>query len=121
VSKTAVALVLGLLAFLAGVLAIAFWAAFSGDAGEQRGLIIRNTLDEDVVVRLDDGQEATLGEGRREHTFVVTRDDFPSYINVAARDGAPVFTQQYAYTELADAEFRLSIDERGIYPTTIVR
>jgi hypothetical protein len=121
VDRRAIALGVGLAGFLGIVLAIAIWAALGGSAGSQRGLVINSTLDDSVTVALDDGQEAQLSPARREHTFVVTREDFPSYITVTYADGRPLARQQFAYAQLVEAEFRLSIDARGIYPTSILR
>lgn len=120
-SRRALVLVGALVTFCAVVLGIAAWAALSGNAGSQRGLVIRNTLDEDVTVTLGDGQRAVIGPSAREHTFVVRREDFPSVIRVERGDGAALVERPVEYREFVDAEFRLSIDARGIYPTNLLR
>ncbi|HEY8173908.1 MAG TPA: hypothetical protein VIH21_12550 [Dehalococcoidia bacterium] len=120
--KRAIALVAGIVAFAVIVLSIAAWAGLSGRAGSQRGLVIHTELPQDVVVRLEDGQAANLGpNGAPEHAFVVRRDQFPSKITVVDPQGALVFERLFKYSDLADAEFRLSIDRNGFYPTTAVR
>ena len=83
--------------------------------------MIRNTLSEDVTVTFEDGQRATIGPSAREHTFVVRREDFPSAIRVVGTDGTTLLDRAIEYTEFVEAEFRLSIDARGIYPTNLLR
>lgn len=121
--KQAIALAAGLLTFMAIVLSIAAWAKFGGGAGSQRGLVIHTQIPEDIIVRLADGQSARLGPfpDGRERTFVVRRGDFPSTIQVFDADGGLLLEREFEYAEFADAEFRMSIDRNGFYPTTAVR
>jgi hypothetical protein len=120
--RQAIALVAALVVFAAIVLSIAGWAAISGNAGSQRGLVIHSEIPTDVTVRLEDGQSAFLGpNGDREHAFVVRREDYPSTISVFDAAGELLFEREFEYSYFADAEFRISIDRNGFYPTTELR
>lgn len=119
--RRAWALLIGLGAFAAVIVGVLAWAALSGAAGSQRGLVIRSEIPEPVLVQLANGQEATLGEGREEWTFVIKREQFPITITVSRTDGVALYDRRFAYDELADAEFRFSIDRDGFYPTTELR
>lgn len=119
--RRAIAFIGGVLAFLGAVLAIAAWAAFSGDAGSQRGLVIHTEIPQDIVVAFEDGQRATLGSARDEATFVVRREDFPGTVTVSDTSGEVILERRFEYSEFADADFRLSVDRNGFYPTTELR
>ena len=119
--KRAIAFIGGVLAFLGVVVAIASWAAFSGDAGSQRGLVIHTEIPQDVVVAFEDGQRATLGSARNEATFVVRREDFPGTVTVSDASGELLLERRFEYSEFAEADFRLSVDRNGFYPTTELR
>jgi hypothetical protein len=121
VSKRAFALVIGLVAFLGVVLGLLAWASWSGSAGTQRGFIIRSEIDEDTVVRMEDGRSEPLGTGRRQTTFVVRREEFPMVIGVYTPEGALRFERLFNYEDLAEAEFRYSYDVNGFYRTMDVR
>lgn len=119
--RRAWALLFALVTFAVVVLSVVFWANASGRAGSQRGLVIRSELKQPTIVRLADGQEQTLSPERREYTFVIKRENFPSAIGVYMPGGDRLFEREFAYAYFADAEFRLSYDERGFYPTTELR
>ncbi len=117
---------LGALAtFAAVVMGVLLWASLSGQAGSQRGLVIHNGLSQAVLVAVA-RQEVRIDPGH-EATFVVKPEQFPSDIFVTQTTTDPeafgrlVFNERWAYDDLADAEFRLSIDENGIYRTTDYR
>ncbi len=118
--KRAVALAFGFLAFLAVVLSTSLWALLSGDAGSQRGIVLTSVIAQDVVVRLADGQSAAIGPGF-DATFVVRREDFPSTVRVTDPDGALILERELEYADLADADFRMSVDENGFFPTNQLR
>jgi hypothetical protein len=120
VPKRIIFFILGIAGFLAAILAIAAWAAFSGDAGSQRGVVIRNVTAVTTVVTLADGRSARI-ERDDETTFVVRREEFPSVIRVETEDGEPMLDQRVTWDFLVDAEFRVSYDENGFFPTQIVR
>ena len=120
------ALLGALVLFSVAVLSVLYWAQFTGRAGSQRGLVIHNDLEIPVDVAV--GRLATLRlNPGHEQTFVVKRDQFPADISVTTITSAvdpavqPMFVDTFDYRELADAEFRLSIDEQGIHPTTAYR
>lgn len=106
--------------FAAFVLGIALWAALGDDAGSQRGLVLRNATALPVRVTLADGQTATI-DLDDEAIFVVRREAFPSEIRVETTDGELVTSDEIEYAFLTRAEFRVSFDERGFFPTTVVR
>ena len=111
--------------FAVVVMGVLLWASLSGQAGSQRGLVIHNELTETVLVAVA-RQEAQLAPGEQT-TFVVKREQFPSDIFVtqvtthSEASGQLVFNETWEYSELAEAEFRLSIDENGVYRTTDYR
>ena len=119
--RRAWALLFALVVFAIVVLSVVFWANASGRAGSQRGLVIHSELTEPTIVRLADGREQMLGPERREYTFVIKREDFPSVIGVYMPAGDRLFEREFAYAYFAGAEFRLSYDARGFYPTTELR
>ena len=114
-----------LAAFAAVVVGVLLWASLSGQAGAQRGLVIHNGLSVRVLVAIA-RQEVRIEPGR-EATFVVKPRQFPSDIFVMQTTTDPeafgriVFNERWEYDDLAAAEFRLSIDENGIYRTTDYR
>lgn len=115
-------MLIGLAAFAGVVFAITLWATFSGNAGQQRGLVIHSEIDDDVVVRLADGRSAELGpNGDRERAFVVKREEYPAPIRVETRDGDVLFEREFEYSEFSAAEFRLSFDRRGFFATSDLR
>jgi hypothetical protein len=109
-----------MLAFLAIVLGIAAWAALGDDAGTQRGLVIRNQTVVTADVTLADGQSARI-DSEDNGTFVARREDYPSVIRVESVDGVVLLEQELTYDFIARAEFRVSFDENGFFPTTVVR
>ncbi|MEX0750501.1 MAG: hypothetical protein WD359_06795 [Dehalococcoidia bacterium] len=119
-SKRVIFFIAGVAGFLTFVLSIAAWAAFSGDAGSQRGVVLRNVTGLTTDVTLAAGRTARI-ERDDEATFVVRREEFPSVIRVTSAAGAPVLEREIAWEFLAAAEFRVSFDENGFFPTTIVR
>lgn len=119
--KRAWALIIALVAFSAVVISVLIWASASGRAGSQRGLVIFSTLPRETVVRLADGQEQRLGPERREATFVVRREDFPAAIGVYELDGTQLLARTFEYSFFAEADFRISYDERGFFKTTDLR
>ncbi len=115
-------LLVGLAAFAGVVFAITLWATLSGNAGQQRGLVIHTEIDDDVIVRLADGRTAELGpSGDRERAFVVKRDEYPATIRVETRAGELLFEREFEYQDLSQAEFRLSFDTRGFFATSDLR
>ncbi len=119
--KRAWALIGALIAFAAVVLSVLLWASASGRAGAQRGLVIRSEIGRTTVVRLADGQQQAIGPDRSEYTFVVKREKFPSAIGVYDAGGELLLERTFAYEYFAEAEFRISYDERGFYRTTDLR
>lgn len=115
------ALIIALGTFSVVVLSVLVWASASGRAGSQRGLVIHTEMERDTIVRLADGQQQRLGAQRREYTFVVKREDYPAVIGVYEVDGRVLFERTFEYMEFAEAEFRISYDERGFYKTTDLR
>lgn len=115
----------GMLALTAVVMGVLAWAGLSGRAGSQRGLVIHNDLTNTIRVAAA-GQEAVIAPGY-EWTFVVKREQFPAQIYVFENETHPeaawrqVFNEFYEYEDLADAEFRLSVDEQGIHKTSTYR
>jgi hypothetical protein len=120
VSKRVLFFALGMLAFLGIVLGIAAWAALGDDAGSQRGVVLRNVTAVPVVVELEDGQTARIDRDD-DATFVVRREEFPSIVRVKSLEGDVVVERELTYEFLARAEFRVSFDERGFFPTTVLR
>jgi hypothetical protein len=121
-------LLAALVAISAAVLSVLYWAQFTGRAGTQRGLVIHNDLNYAIRLEVFDSQrqvrvvESILPDD--EHTFVVKRDEFPVAFHWGTYEGttfsatsSPLIT----YREVADAEFRLSIDEQGLHPTATYR
>ena len=109
-----------MLAFLTLVLSIAAWAALGGGAGTQRGLVIRNQTAMIADVTLADGQTARI-DREDNGTFIARREDYPSTIRVESIDGGLILEREVTYDFLAGAKFRISFDENGFFPTTVVR
>ena len=100
-----------------GVLA---WAALSGSAGSQRGLVVFNEREIPIVVTFADGQSGLITP-QDERTFVLKRGLFPSDVVVRDGDGALLHERPFEWEYFAEAEFRISFDERGFYPTATYR
>ena len=115
------ALIIALATFSIVVLSVLVWASASGRAGSQRGLVIFSTLDRPTIVRLPDGREQRLGPERREYAFVVKREQFPAAIGVYELSGALLHERTFDYAFFAEADFRISYDERGFFATTDLR
>jgi hypothetical protein len=120
VPKRVIFFILGIAGFLTFVLGIAAWAALGDGAGTQRGLVLRNVTAHRVDATLGDGQTARI-DVDDDATFVVRREDFPSDVRVATMDGQLLLERELTYEFLVRAEFRVSFDENGFFPTTIVR
>jgi hypothetical protein len=114
-------ILLGALAtFAAVVMGMLAWAQFSGNAGSQRGLVIFSELDDDIVVTFENGESGMITPDD-ERIFVVRRGEFPSSVRVTDDKGQLLIERLFEYEEFVKAEFRLSIDERGFYPTATYR
>lgn len=113
---------LGALAtFAAVVMGVLLWASLSGQAGAQRGLVIHNELQVDLVVWIDGPLERQVVAAGHEETFVVKREQFPARIMWSLRGSEGHDSELFQYRDLVEAEFRLSIDLNGIYRTTDYR
>jgi hypothetical protein len=111
-----------LFAFAVAVLGVLYWAQFTGRAGSQRGLVVHNELPESITVTLA-GQTRTITPDDEE-TFVVKRNQFPALVTwdvLTANAQVRRSEREVAYDFVADAEFRVSIDENGMYPTSDYR
>ena len=114
-------LLASLLVFAVAVLSVVVWAQFTGKAGSQRGLVIHNDRQGDLVVSIEGvEQQRTIAAGHEE-TFVVKRGQFPAHVIWSERDSDGHAQQLLEYRDLVDAEFRLSIDEDGLHRTTDYR
>jgi hypothetical protein len=109
-------LIAGLVALTAVVLGLVAWAVFAGDAGQQRGLVLRNQVSEAVVVEFEDGQSLRIASGTA-GTFVLRREDFPQTVSARTAGGDLVAEREFQYGEFADHEFRWDIDRAGFFPT----
>ena len=105
--------------FAAVVLGVLAWAGLSGSAGSQRGLVIFNETSTMITVVFENGARGDITPDD-ERTFVVKRDEFPSEITVWD-DDAVLHTRRFEYEEFAEADFRISFDERGFYATSTYR
>jgi hypothetical protein len=112
--------ILGMLGFLGIVAGIALWAALGDDAGSQRGIVLRNATASIVDVTLADGQTARI-EPNDDATFVVRREEYPSVVRVESAGGGVLLEREITYDFLVRAEFRVSFDENGFFPTAVVR
>ena len=119
--KRAYVLLVALVTFAVVVLGLIAWASASGTAGSQRGLIIFNNVPRDVIITFESGQRGVIGPDQRQLAFVIKREQFPQTLRASTPDGRPLFERRYEYADLVDAEFRISIDDRGFYPTTELR
>jgi hypothetical protein len=109
-----------LVVFSIAILSVLYWAQFTGRAGSQRGLVIHNDLSQDLVVEVVGVRRLDIRAGEEE-TFVLKREQFPTEI-IWSQAGSGVHdAQSFEYVDVTDAEFRLSIDEQGIHPTTSYR
>jgi hypothetical protein len=108
--------VIGLTLFTAVILSLVVWARFGGDAGTQRGLVLRNQVSETIVVSFEDGQRATI-ESNTAGTFVLKREDFPQTVTATTVDGDVIAEREFEYSEFADNEFRWDVDRAGFFPT----
>ena len=114
------ALLGALVLFSVAVLSVLYWAQFTGRAGTQRGLVIHNDLERDLVVEVVGVERQNIDAGHEE-TFVLKREQFPTVIIWSERGSGVHDAQTFAYSDVTSAEFRLSIDEQGIHPTTAYR
>jgi hypothetical protein len=121
VSRRWLPLAAGGIAFALVVLGVVAWALFGGQAGTQRGLVLRSEVGATVTVTFEDGREAELSPGARQRTFVVKREEFPQRLRAVDAAGTVVAEQVLTYDEIAVAEFRISLDRNGFYPTTEIR
>jgi hypothetical protein len=110
-----------LLAFAIAVLGVVAWARLSGEAGSQRGLVVYNELPVAIEVTLA-GQTQRITPDDEE-TFVVKREQFPARIRWSWGGGEETVADgaDLEYQDLVDAEFRVSIDARGVYKTSSYR
>jgi hypothetical protein len=108
-----------LVTFSVVILSVLYWAQFTGRAGTQRGLVIHNDLDAPLVVDVL-GIRRTINAGEQE-TFVIRREQFPTRIAWFEEDSTLRRIETLEYRQVADAEFRISIDEQGIHPTATYR
>jgi len=107
-------------AFAAVVLGVLAWAGLSGSAGSQRGLVVFNDTQQTITLTFADGQSGSITPDD-ERTFVIKRESFPSDVTVRDEDGVVIHVRRFEYEEFADADFRISFDRRGFYPTSIYR
>ena len=114
------ALLIALVMFSVAVLSVLYWAQFTGRAGSQRGLVIRNEANETFAVSIEHVQTQTI-YAKNQETFVVKRSQFPALLTWWGEDGAERGRRELDYAYIADAEFRLSIDENGVYHTQETR
>jgi hypothetical protein len=114
----------GLLLLTVAVMGLLLWAILSGEAGQQRGLVIRNTTSGAITVAFADGQSKRISdacESTCSGTFVIRREDFPQNVTVTDADGAVILERPVSYDELAEAEFRVDVDRSGLFPTQEIR
>jgi hypothetical protein len=128
--RRAYALLGALVAFAVVIFGILIWAAASGSAGGQRGLVVRSQIPGETLFQVESSSDATapaetrserLNDGRRQVTIVVKREQFPATFRVRDLNGVTVVEQIVSYDFLADAEFRISYDTNGFYGTTELR
>jgi hypothetical protein len=82
--------------------------------------VLRNATIGAVDVTLANGQTKRI-DAEDDATFVIRREDFPSAVRVVTLEGTTVLEREIAYDFLARSEFRVSFDENGFFPTTVVR
>jgi hypothetical protein len=128
--RRAYALLGALVAFAVVIFGILIWAAASGSAGGQRGLVVRSEVPGATLFQVESSPDATvpadarserLDDGRRQVTIVVKREQFPAIFRVRDLNGVTIVEQTVSYDFLADAEFRISYDNNGFYATTALR
>jgi hypothetical protein len=105
----------GMVAFVAVIVILLLWLIFGGSTGKQRGLVIQNLRDAETVITFDDGQTARFKPGESQTVFAI-KSDFPQGAHVRDGAGAPLFDEQITYAQLVDAEFRIGIADRIIFP-----
>jgi methyl coenzyme M reductase subunit C len=110
----------GLVGLTVVVMSLVLWAILSGEAGTQRGLVVRNEVSETVIVSLEDGQTHEI-KPREQFTFVLKRENFPQTLTATTLAGALVAEQEFPYDEIASAEFRWDVDRAGFFPTQEIR
>ena len=103
----------GMAAFVLVIGALLIWLIFGGSTGKQRGLVIINLRQTQIVVTLDDGQSARFEPGQA-HTLFAIKRDFPQTIHVTDAGGAVLFDERVEYNALVAAEFRIAIGEDRI-------
>jgi hypothetical protein len=109
-----------LVGFTVVVLGVLAWAGLSGRAGSQRGLVIFSELDDDVVVTMANGDSEVITPDD-EQIFVVRSEQYPATVRAEYADGSLVAEKLFEYADFAEADFRISVDERGFYPTATYR
>ena len=110
-------LLVGLGAFVIFVLGMLAWLVFASDAGDQRGLVLRNQVSEDVVAAFEDGQSVEIASGTA-GTFVLRREDFPQGLTVTSvATGEEIAARVFEYAEFSEHEFRWDVDRAGFFPT----
>ena len=108
-------LVGGMVAFVAAIGILLLWLIFGGATGKQRGLVVQNLRDAEVVLTMDDGQTARMRPGES-RTILAIKSDFPQTAQVRDAAGALVFEERITYDELVDAEFRIGIGDHIVFP-----
>jgi hypothetical protein len=109
--------VLGLGAFMIFVIGMMAWLVLASEAGDQRGLVLRNQTSEAVVATFEDGQSGEIPSGVA-GTFVLRREDFPQTITVTSvATGEVIAEREFQYSEFSDHEFRWDVDRAGFFPT----
>ena len=109
-------LIAGLLGLTIAVLGLVAWAVLAGDAGTQRGLVLRYQVSEPIVVEFEDSQQLEIAP-ETAGTFVLRREDFPQTITVLTLDGEIVVERRFEYSDFADSMFRYDVDRSGFFPT----
>jgi hypothetical protein len=113
-------LLAALSSFAIVVMGVLAWAGLSGNAGSQRGLVVFSELDDVVVVTAADGETRVITPDDEAY-FVVKVEQYPGMMRAETRDGVVVAEELFEYEDFAEAGFRISIDERGFYPTASYR
>jgi hypothetical protein len=107
-----------LVVFTLAILAVLFWAGVSGRAGTQRGLVVHSELSIATTVQL--AGQTKLITPDDEEVFVVKREQFPAQMTWTLGTDE-TGSEMIAYDFLASADFRISIDENGVYRTSDYR
>ncbi len=109
-------LVGGMVAFVVVTLGLILWLMVGESTGKQRGLVVTNLRETEVVLTFDDGQTRRIKPGNSE-TLVATKADFPQKMRVTDTEGRVLFEQSVEYQALSDAEFRIAVGEdRIVFP-----